>query len=98
MYNTWCIDATDGLGDLVNGVDGRIQTEKWCGVTDRTKLGKIRAKWCKHLSCGEEELDAFLSSVRIVQGSTLAYARDGCRGNMSFGRKINTLECRFRVL
>lgn len=76
LYNTWCIDATDGLGDLVNGVDGRIQTEKWRGVTDRTKLGKIRAKWCKHLSCGEEELDAFLSSVRIVQGSTLAYARD----------------------
>lgn len=75
LYNSWGFDPADGLGDLISCDNGRVKTEKWSGLTDKSKLGRIRAKWRAHLSCSETELEHFLMSLRLVPGANLSDAR-----------------------
>ena len=75
LYNIWGIDGTDALGELVSANDGRILVEKWRDCTSRSKFGKVRECWRKHLKCSVAELEMFLLSLRLVQGGTFELER-----------------------
>lgn len=75
LYNTWGIDSTDVLGELISSEDGHFEVEKMMTAKPRSKIGKLRDSWAKHLECDAEELEDFLGSIRIVQGGTLSEVR-----------------------
>ena len=75
LYNTWGVASTDVLGGLISSEDGHFAIEKMMSAKPRSKIGKLRDLWAKHLGCDVEELEDFLGSLRIVQGGTLSEVR-----------------------
>ena len=64
---------TDGdpLADLVSGNDGALRLEKlFDGTTDRSRMGKVRARWRDHLKlCSDADLRRVLANFRILEGA-----------------------------
>ncbi len=70
IYNTWTIDHSDELKNLIDN-NGAIRLDKlFDGTTSRSLMGKIRGKWKKHLSVeSDDKLKEILSPLRIAHSS-----------------------------
>lgn len=70
FFTTDRITDDDPLGVLVSGNDGALRVGKlFDGTTDRSKMGKVRALWRKHLNLDtDEQLQTVLQNFRIMEG------------------------------
>lgn len=68
FYSMWAIDNTDALAELVSGDDGHICVERMRSVGIRSRLGKVRESWMRHLGVTKDELFRFLDSLYVIEG------------------------------
>jgi hypothetical protein len=67
LVSNWVWDAKDKLKSCIGGSDGRL-TADFFDASPRSDIGKIRAKWQRHLQAGEAEFAVFASSLRLRHG------------------------------
>ncbi|MDP9310776.1 MAG: SAVED domain-containing protein [Chloroflexota bacterium] len=67
LYSPWTLQPDDELARVWSQKDGRISWAKLSQGTARSRLGKLRAAWRKHLDVAtDEELRVILQPLRIV--------------------------------
>lgn len=70
FLTTYRVSPTDPLAPLISGNDRTLMLERlFDGTTDRSKLGKVRTCWRKHLGLiNDDALRKVLRGFRIVDG------------------------------
>jgi hypothetical protein len=70
IVNTWSLDPTDTLKELINNEHAIILPRLFDGTTDKSKMGKIKKMWREHLGItSDDELKEVLSRLRIVHNA-----------------------------
>lgn len=73
LHSPWAIHPDDPLAKIHSTSDGRLDWHRLAQGGKRSKLGEVRAAWCRHLGITtDEELRTVLRPLRIRQGRTLA--------------------------
>lgn len=73
LINSWKLDQTDALSQLISNDDGSFDLSKLKeGKTAKSKMGKIRSEWANHLGINETELFSLLSRIKIQEGKAIA--------------------------
>ncbi|RDY72582.1 SAVED domain-containing protein [Halobacillus trueperi] len=72
IVTDWQIHPDDTLAELVNNQGGQIRFDKLSqGKTEKSKMGKIRESWKKHLGLEtDEELERALKPIRFTTSLT----------------------------
>lgn len=69
MVTNWIVSPNDVLSELISNNEGEIRLDKLFIGGPRSKMGKLRTAWCKHLGLqNTEELREVLRPLRIIAG------------------------------
>jgi hypothetical protein len=72
IYSPWIVHPDNEMAKILDQTDGHI---RWCVLSDggaKSRMGKVRAAWRKHLAlASDEELRHVLAPIRVKCGPTL---------------------------
>ena len=72
VYSPWVPHPDDPLAGLVSNTDGRIRWEVLAEGGERSKMGRVRTTWRKHLELpNDEALRRVLAPLRLQRGPSL---------------------------
>lgn len=71
LVTTDRVKVNDPLGVLYKNTDGSLRIHEAdglaAGLTENSKMGAVRAMWCKHLGINDAELLEFAANLRFVE-------------------------------